>query len=242
MMERAMESRSMQRIAIPTLLICLALTSPRAVAAESLDESLHIAVSSIQKASGPVVLHDAAIFTSGFSARSVGVAFQHEDFRIVHPMEINRYGVFFLVYPLPTGSSEPLRYRMVVDGAWIRDPLNVETARDPDTGAALSILRFDRLSEDVPGSYRILDGRTATFTYRGAAGDRVYLSGSFNDWDPFMYPMMEIEPGLFKLIVDLPPGVQRYVFVVGGELLADPLNTAIAYSRDGLRVSVLTVP
>jgi len=237
-----MESRSLRRITIPTLLVCLAWASPRAVAAESLDESLHIAVSSIQKAAGPVVLHDAAIFTSGFRARSVGVAFQHEDFRIVHPMEINRYGIFFLVYALPAGVSEPLRYRFVVDGAWIRDPLNDETARDPDTGAALSVLRFDRLSEDAPGSYRILEGRTATFTYRAAAGDRVYLSGSFNDWDPFMYPMPEVEPGLFRLSVDLPPGVQRYVFVVGGELLPDPLNAASAYSRDGLRVSVLTVP
>jgi hypothetical protein len=233
-----------RRLAPPLTRIVLAFLSacaPAALRAESLSSPLHLAVSAVKEAAAPRLLDDYAIFTADFAARSVGVAFRHEDFRVVHPMEINRYGVFFLVYPLPVGTDEPLRYRYVVDGAWVRDPLNAESARDPRTGTALSVLRYARISDEKPGVYRILDGRRATFTFRADPGGRVFLSGSFSDWDPFMYPMAEVEPGLYRVSIDLSPGIQRYGFVVKGELLIDPLNPESAFSRDGLRVSVLSV-
>jgi hypothetical protein len=157
-------------------------------------------------------------------------------------MQANAHGVRFLVYALPLASHEPLRYRMVVDGAWMRDPLNSAYVRDQDTGLFLSILEYPPVSDESPGVYRILNGRRASFLYRGPPGRRVGLAGSFNDWDPFMHYLEETEPGLYRLDIDLPPGTQRYVFVLDGDMLTDPLNPESAYSRDGLRVSVLNVP
>jgi hypothetical protein len=243
MMNMTMDPHA-RRKAPPISLIVLALLSaraPAALGAESLSGPLHLAVSAAEKAAAPALLYDYALFTASFAARSVGIVFQHEDFKTIHPMQINRYGVFFLVYPLPVGTDEPLRYRYVVDGAWVRDPLNGESTRDPLTGTTLSVLRYPRISDEKPGVYRILDGRRATFTFRAGPDERVFLSGSFNDWDPFMYPMAEVEPGLYRVSLDLSPGIQRYGFVVEGEILVDPLNPESAFSRDGLRVSVLSV-
>jgi hypothetical protein len=40
------------------------------------------------------------------------------------PLKRNQYGVFFIVWPVPPLMKDPLRYRLMVDGAWFADPLN----------------------------------------------------------------------------------------------------------------------
>jgi hypothetical protein len=203
---------------------------------------MHMTVVALRAAEAPRILDDSVVFTSDVKARSVGIAFEHEDFRTIHPMMRNQHGIYFLVFPIPPAKKEALRYRLVVDGVWLRDPLNPLAFRDPKTGLSVSLAEIPFVSDEKPGEYRILEGRRASFLYRSEPGDRVTLAGSFNDWDPFMYQMAEVEPGLYRFSLELPPGVQRYVFVSRGREVVDPLNPRSAYSGDGLRVSVLDVP
>jgi 1,4-alpha-glucan branching enzyme len=51
----------------------------------------------------------------------------------------------------------------------------------------------------------------------------VYLSGSFNDWNPTAAPMAEAPEG-WALELELPAGAHEYLFVADGRWVADPNN------------------
>lgn len=227
-----------------TLFLSVFLTAALLSFAETtLSLNTHVKVVSLQEASSPQIYEDALIFSSDLKARFVGVAFAHERFATVHPMRRNQHGIFFLVYPLPVKTRQ-ITYRIVADGQWGRDPENPEKSLDPASGVTVSLLRVPYIEDESPGLYSILgpDGKTARFRYRAEPGLLVTVSGSFNDWDPFMYEMEEREPGLYELELPLPSGTQRYAFVDRGRKVADPLNPDSAYSPEGIRVSVLQVP
>lgn len=209
----------------------------------SLSLNTHVKVVGLTRASPPEVFEDNLIFSSDIKARFIGVAFAHERFAILHPMRRNEHGIFFLVYPLPVDMSDPLRYRLVADGQWGYDPGNPDRLTDPSTGVTVSLANVPFISDERPGVYEILapDGKTARFRYRGDTGLVVTVAGSFNDWDPFMYEMEEVEPGLFELELELPSGRQRYAFIDRGKKVADALNPSFAYTPEGTKVSVLTV-
>jgi 5'-AMP-activated protein kinase regulatory beta subunit len=65
------------------------------------------------------------------------------------------------------------------------------------------------------------------------AGDakRVYLAGTFNDWNPEATAMEEAGDGVWKLRLKLKPGRYEYKFVVDGKWCCDP-------SRDDHDLSV----
>ena len=64
-------------------------------------------------------------------------------------------------------------------------------------GIEVSLAEVPYISDEKLGLYRILrdDGRTARFLFKGEAGMYVTVAGTFNNWDPFIYPMEEISPG-----------------------------------------------
>jgi hypothetical protein len=231
---------------------------PSAAAKEDLNPNLNLRVVGLKEASPPEIFEDSIIFSSGLKVRFVGVAFAHEHYAIIHPMRRNQHGIFFLVYPIPVKSdkileimspadtlSEDIRYRLMVDGQWTYDASNKNRSVDGKTGVTVSVLEIPFLSIESPGIYPILDeqdGDTARFRYRGEPGSVITVAGSFNDWDPFMYEMEEIEDGLYTLTLKLPRGIQRYAFIDRGRKVADALNPDFAYTPEGTRVSVLQVP
>ncbi|MFO7937254.1 MAG: glycogen-binding domain-containing protein [Kiritimatiellia bacterium] len=62
-----------------------------------------------------------------------------------------------------------------------------------------------------------------TFTYRAEAGSKVYLAGSFNDWNPSAKKMTDKKKnGIYTATVVLPPGSYEYKFIINGTWCADP--------------------
>jgi 1,4-alpha-glucan branching enzyme len=51
----------------------------------------------------------------------------------------------------------------------------------------------------------------------------VFVAGTFNEWQPAMFPMSEV-PGGWTTEVALAPGTHEYLFVVDGRWIADPNN------------------
>lgn len=54
--------------------------------------------------------------------------------------------------------------------------------------------------------------------------NEVFLAGTFNDWHPAMFPMIESDDGSWQKNLQLAPGIYQYRFVVDGRWLSDPNN------------------
>jgi hypothetical protein len=207
---------------------------------ESLD--LHSRLVSMKEAGKPEVFEDRLILSAKGPWRSVAAAFESEGFATLHPYERNRQGVFLLVLPLPIKARSPIAYRLVVDGAWIVDPLN-PLRTETRSGVLVSLAQVPYLSDEVPGRYLILgeDGHTAHFLVKAEPGLVVTLAGSFNNWDPFLYEMEETSPGVYRLDLSLLDGIHYYAFYYHGEAHWDRLNEERATAPSGEVVSVLYV-
>ncbi|MDR2551952.1 MAG: glycogen-binding domain-containing protein [Treponema sp.] len=211
---------------------------------------------SLREAGKPHVLEDTVIFTAPSSYRRVGIAFAHEGFGRVHhfrrlmipnenagpwikekpPADLYRdSGMLFYVFTVPEKLKEDLEYRLVIDGLWVRDPLNPEYRTDPTSGILHSVVslppirRPDRPNRGPAG--------TLTFTFYAPSGETITVAGSFNNWDPFMYEVPELSPGRYSLSLPLPPGTYQYAFFYRGERHLDPNNPRRVYTREGKAAS-----
>jgi hypothetical protein len=203
---------------------------------------LHLFLAGMTQAEAPRTFEDRIVFSVDGPYRFVGASFEHEGFAIIHPFDRNKQGVFVLAYPIPLKRTEPLVYRIVVDGAWTLDERNPRRILGSAPGLELSVVDVPYLSDLHPGTYQIIaeDGRTARFIFRGAPGEIVTVCGDFDNWDPFIHEMAETTPGTYELSLPLPPGKHFYAFVYRGEFLTDPLNPQKATNGDGLVVSMIS--
>ncbi|MDR0932451.1 MAG: glycogen-binding domain-containing protein [Victivallales bacterium] len=84
--------------------------------------------------------------------------------------------------------------------------------------------------------------RVCKFAVKAKPGQKVSLSGSFNDWDPDAAPMQDrLGDGHYLCEVELSPGSYEYKFVVDDEWLLDEENPNFAANDFGTLNSVLTV-
>ena len=201
---------------------------------------LESALLSLKYADEPQISQERLILTfqRAFPTQFVGVRFEHESYRKLHIYQRNPNGVFFLVVPLPTGQSE-IKYRICVDGLWMRDPFNPQILIDPVHGSELSVVYTpQRPPEEQYGPMASANG-TVCFTFHGQPGQQVSIVGSFNHWDPFSDPLNEERDGLYKICLRLGPGTHHYAFMVDGRRSRDPFNPAVAYDRDENPLSVV---
>lgn len=236
--------------------------------------NLSLELSSIDQAGPPRVIEDHVLLTyqSSRPVRYVGVAFAHEGYSEVHQFRVNvrepasdqgRTSRVYFYLADPPEDQEVLRYRYVVDGLWMADPRNGRTQLDQN-GIPVSVfdlpqqreadhsnpivtdsgrVRFRlRLPPDASPGVRTVQGR---ITYLVDTRDlRVYVAGSFNNWDPYMYRLHRVQgsPGVYETgPVELTRGAHRYYFVINGRRILDPHNPQRNYHRDGYQVSVFTL-
>lgn len=199
--------------------------------------AVHLHVSGLSEAGEPVRIGDTLILSYDRERplRYVGAVFAHEDFAERHIFQRNEQDVFFLAYELPEGLDE-VEYRLVADGSWTTDPENPQTRRLPtDTRVSVADIS-DRPEPEPEGPQRLEDGRVE-FVYEGSPNRRVYVAGSFSNWDPYRHRMQEIEPGRYRIRIPLREGTHYYQFITNGQRLPDPENRTITYERAGRSVS-----
>lgn len=78
------------------------------------------------------------------------------------------------------------------------------------------------------------------FKHKAPKAKVVELVGDFNAWKPGLLRMKRRDDGLWSLVVPLPPGPHKYLFLDDGEPKVDP-STATADGPQGRRVSVRTI-
>jgi len=205
----------------------------------------------------PEIFGNAVVFTASSAYHRVGVSFAHEGFARVHWFQrlmlprdsaelaeggrsrraIAPYvdsGIMFHAQVIPQGARY-VDYRLVIDGLWTSDPLNPLTVTGPAGIVQSRVL--------VPAGVQAAALAAAPqvgsfqFNFRAPPGETVTVAGSFNNWDPFMFPLRETSPGFFTLTLPLPPGRFQYAFFHRGEQFPDPANMRRLYSREGRVVS-----
>lgn len=207
-----------------------------------LDTLLH----NIEKPCEPIVTEDYIIFTAAVQNRSVGIAFDFENYQVIHPFQLltntdeegktSRKHLFYCYKRQHRFDS--LKYRLIIDGLWTTDPLNPN--REYDEQVNLYFSKLENL-----GQIKIVTESTSSdtvkFIYKGESGLKLNLAGTFTNWDPWIYQLEEIQPGLYELELPLTTGTYYYNYYLGLTPILDNTNPEKIYTADGRSASVIRV-
>lgn len=208
-----------------------------------LDTLLH----EIEKPQPPVITDDYIIFTCDPNHRYIGIAFDFENYNIIHPFKlltntdengtVTRKHLFYC-YKRQHKSTE-LKYRLVIDGLWTTDPLNPQKEYDQSVN-----LYFSKVEDpnSIKQETQIKQKNTVHFIYKGETGQQINLAGTFTNWDPWIYEMTETTPGIYELELPLPKGKYYYNYYIGLTPVLDNTNPQKIYTNDGRSASVINVP
>ena len=234
-----------RKIAVVFFLLCILIAAH--TAEQEIDPYTYgDLVETIARADAPLITGKYIIFTAAGSARHAGIAFEHENFQSIHAFQRlyrsdeeadSKRSILFYIMQIPEEMRE-LRYRLVINGLWSTDPLNPEEIFDYSAGMSLSILKIPYQKEYKTAVEN--NGRTR-FVYQGESGKRIYLAGTFNNWDPFMYTLEEVMPGRYELYLPLPNGMWYYAYFKDGKQIPDTTNRQHVYMTDGRTASVISV-
>lgn len=228
------------------MITCLLCRLSAAEAANYQNYELDLLLHEIDKPQAPIITEKYIIFTAETNHRYIGIAFDFEDYKVVHPFQVltntNEDGVtsrkhMFYCYEREHKFSS-LRYRLVIDGLWTTDPLNPDKEYDENVN-----LYFSKL--DNLGSKYIYTASTKSntvhFVHKGTSGQKINLAGTFSNWDPWIYELTETSPGLYELELPLPKGKYYYNYYIGLTPMLDNTNPEKIYTQDGRSASVINV-
>jgi len=205
-----------------------------------------IIISEINAVQPPYIKGDFIIFTAQVQSRHVGIAFDFEQFRVIHSYERidtrdleNKVisSLYFYVLRIPSG-VDSVSYKIITDGLWSIDPLNPNTKFD---SASRSVLSSVRVYPDTTPATKVVRKGFVRFVYQGKTGERIQLGGTFTNWDPFIYELTETSPGFYECELPFLPGTYFYNFYKGLTAISDPTNSSRAYTADGRTASVIVV-
>lgn len=208
--------------------------------------SYDILVSEISGVQKPKIIGNHVIFTSSSNAKSVGIAFDFENFTKIHSFSLRKTydyegketgSWYFYILEIPK-KLKSLSYKLIIDGLWTNDPTNKNSFYDEQNGIQLSLLNLPEVKEEVT---EIIPEGFTKFVYKGKSGQKIRLGGTFTNWDSWIYELDEVESGKYEIVLPLPPGTYYYAYYSGLESFFDSTNPLKAYSKDGKIVSEITV-
>lgn len=214
-------------------------------------------VSNLFEVTKPSVSDKYIVFTYDSSPRYVGVAFDFENYNVVHPfmkhtntdiLDAVTSSLLFYIMARPKDLTT-IRYRLIIDGLWTTDKYNTALEYDPMTGISTSVIDLGEPLPKVTGTQIIetqIDGvnvkqQRVKFVYRGESGRTVRIAGNFTNWDSYIYTLSETARGEYTLDIALPRGRYYYNYYIGMDSFPDKTNSQRAYSAEGKVVSVITV-
>ena len=85
-------------------------------------------------------------------------------------------------------------------------------------------------------------GKLTCFKLSAKPGNRIFVAGSFNQWNPTEHQLRDSQKrGVFQIKLALPPGCHEYKFVVDGQWRVDPACAEWAPNIMGTLNSVVAV-
>lgn len=203
----------------------------------------------IRVANPPLVTEEGILFTyrpeKGMPKYAM-VSGDFDNWRSAHMMIKNEYGIFAYLHAKTDERGIVLRkgiyrYRYLVDGIWMNDPLSDKLVYD-SKGTALSAFEMKKPLIVALRNPLHLGGNDYLFYYRNERAKSVYIVGDFNNWNSYSHPMQKNLAGLWEVEIDIPPGRYAYRFIIDGNYKNDPLGRVAAYDRFNNEFTLLEVP
>jgi 1,4-alpha-glucan branching enzyme len=158
-----------------------------------------------------------------------------------YPLKMNKKGIWSVTVPLDKGR---FRYKFFVDGLWVRDPSNPDTALD-EYGGTLSLLAVTNDFVDSLNAPHPIDRIPWKFTYFNKnipSRYKIAVIGDFNAWEPGRDLMSDPDQDkVWTAVVYLRPGSYLYRFRIGDEEFTDPYNHKVKKTADGKDASFIEV-
>lgn len=109
--------------------------------------------------------------------------------------------------------------------------------------AAKKVVTRKTVKEAPQKEAKVTDTKKAvTFTIHAEKGQRVFVAGQFNDWNPTAKEMTyKAKEGIYTTTLKLAPGKYEYKYVIDGAWCADPENAESVPNDQGTFNSVITV-
>jgi hypothetical protein len=121
-----------------------------------------------------------------------------------------------------------------------REILNINRPAVEVQPPAAEYAPSERMQELIQKETTEFLNRTA-FVLNAPQATSVYVTGSFNDWSLDEKCRLNNQEGVWRLNLDLKPGVYRYQFIVDGKWQGDPANTHTERNSFGDVNSVIEV-
>ena len=83
--------------------------------------------------------------------------------------------------------------------------------------------------------------RQIEFTFRAPEAKKVYIAGTFNDWNAKSMPMKKGKDGTWRIMVKLSPGRYEYKYFVDGTWAEDVPGAELATNPFGTNNCVIGV-
>ena len=144
--------------------------------------------------------------------------------------------IMFYLLKLPENSSK-ISYRMIIDGLWTTDPNNPTKEYSKEARTWLSTVTYP----DTTVEQTLSKPNFVKFVYEGNPGEKIRLSGSFTNWDSFIYYLVETKTGHYEIELPLPSGTHYYTFYKGLDVILDEKNPNKVYTPEGRVACVINV-
>lgn len=196
----------------------------------------------LEKSGPPEIVDNYIVFSFESNEKQmpafVGAAFEYENYTKIHQYKkIKDENIYYLVINKP--DFEKIKYRIIVDGIWQADPHSLYNEREQN-GVDISLFPLPPVP-DNQNIFPLTEKNHTLFYYKGKPKSSVYLSGSFNNWDPFMYLMQEKRPGEYYFTIRLNPGKHYYYFLENGIKISDKRNPNLVWDKDFDEISSFSI-
>lgn len=122
------------------------------------------------------------------------------------------------------------KYKYVVDGDWILDPINEKSTKDSNAGYTDSSFKPDVRTPDkrpVRTPSRADAFKTVAFTYASPEAGSVSVAGEFNGWNTRSLELIKGQDGTWSNSTIIRPGEYGYKLVVDNVWMLDPANPEV---------------
>jgi 1,4-alpha-glucan branching enzyme len=138
-------------------------------------------------------------------------------------MSRGKFGVWYYFLTKPKTS----RYKFMVDGIWVNDPVNSEK-EDDEYGSYVSLIEPTGSVDYSKLSYRLVGKQTVEFRLFKPDARFISIVGDFNNWNPENDLLEKKKDGVWTLKKRLFPGVYKYKYIVDGKWMVDLYNPRTA--------------
>ncbi|MGL4367042.1 MAG: glycogen-binding domain-containing protein [Brevinemataceae bacterium] len=171
----------------------------------------------------PIIMSNAILFFYRGSAKSVILSGDFNNWSDQFIMQETRTNLWTAVWTNRLVAGK-YKYRIKIDGIWISDPNNPNFILD-NSRQKLSILNLTNNFTAFKKYPYWVSNNTYLFRHYSSGTQNVFITGDFNNWNPYSDQMVYKGAGYFEIELELQPKqIYLYAFVADGEWTSDENN------------------